>query len=318
MNQSAMRPGCRRRPSSGLSPWPVCDGATRAHDLRHRRVEDPRLVGVRHCGDVLRDVRHEGADRVRGREGRDRDQDVAGLRTAEPVLPVLRVAEVIGRRDQHHQRQGQGREAELPLQAADVSVQQRVGEQARKHGEQQRVDERVTDAAPGQLEDEIRAMRTSCRVFGVDDVEDEERGEQHADPEAPPPAVAEDFDYRHVLDPDIACDRGERDREVAEIEDVVLERRARRRRDTAPGTRSAQTRANQAEVPGGLRNGARNRMRIRRHEHLSIPSSWGSLPLTRPTRIGRSADPSVPVFYGRSFSIRHGEPPGYRCGVVGS
>ena len=87
---SARRPGCRRSPSSGLADA-RCARRGR-HDFVTGGLKISRLVGVRDGGDVLGDVRDDRADRVRGREGRDRDQHVAGLGSAEPVLAVLGIA----------------------------------------------------------------------------------------------------------------------------------------------------------------------------------------------------------------------------------
>jgi hypothetical protein len=71
-------------------------------------------------------------------------------------------------------------------------VQDRVRDDAGEDREEQRVDQPVAEAAPEQLEDEVRAARPRGRILGPEDVDDEERSDGDTDGEAPAAIAAED------------------------------------------------------------------------------------------------------------------------------
>ena len=254
----------RFRPLDRFSAWPSC--------LRHGWDEDLRLVGVRYGGDVLRDVRDDRADGVRGGERRDRDQDVPGLGATEAVLAILGVAQVVGRRDDDHERQHQRREPELAFQAADVPMQEPVGDETGKDRQQERVDKAVAHTTPEQLKDEIGAVRSCRRIFRVEDVEHEEDGEDNPKAKAPPPTAAEDLRHIDLLDPDVAGKQRDRDSEVDQVEDIVLHvehRHAEIRNEERDGADDGEP----DELPNSLRHGTLHRMRIRGHNPSEISYS---------------------------------------------
>lgn len=87
---------------------------------------------------------------------------------------------MVGRGDDEDEWKRQRREPHLPLDAVDAAVQELVRDEAREGGQQQRVDEAVAGASPEDFEGEVDAVRASCRVLGVEDVEDEEGREREA------------------------------------------------------------------------------------------------------------------------------------------
>jgi hypothetical protein len=136
----------RRSPVSGLALLHVC--------LRWQ--ERWRLVGVRHCRRVHRGVSDDRADRVGRREHRHGDDRVSDLGLSDAILSVLRVSEVIRRRDQKDEWQREGRQAELPDDSTDPSLQDAVRDQAGEDAQQQRVDSPIRDTPPEKLEPKVR------------------------------------------------------------------------------------------------------------------------------------------------------------------
>ena len=111
----------------------------------------------------------------------------------------------------------------FPFKPADMPVQELVGDEAGEDRQQQRVDHSVADTAPEQLEDEVGAVRPRRRVGVLKTLKTRKAARTTPTPRLQRQRcrkISADID---LLDANVGSDECDRDGEVDEVEDVVLQ-----------------------------------------------------------------------------------------------